>query len=147
MVHETRVIPLDGSPHVAPQLDFWMGDARGHWEGETLVVETTNIREAAAYRGASKDLKIIERFTPITKDELELGGRFRGPRDVDHTVGVRDAAEAQRGGGAVRVRVPRGQSRPAKYSERRARWRSRIRFTLIGRQGHTRTWIQTWQSS
>jgi hypothetical protein len=79
MVHETRVIPLDGSPHVASQLDFWMGDARGHWEGETLVVETTNIREAAAYRGASKDLKIIERFTPIANDELSWEVGFEDP--------------------------------------------------------------------
>jgi hypothetical protein len=79
MVHETRVIPLDGSPHVPSQLDFWMGDARGHWEGETLVVETTNIREAAAYRGASKDLKIVERFTPTSKDELSWQVGFEDP--------------------------------------------------------------------
>ncbi len=79
MVHETRVIPLDGSPRVASQLDFWMGDARGSWEGETLVVETTNVREAAAYRGASENLRIIERFTPAGENELSWEVRFEDP--------------------------------------------------------------------
>jgi hypothetical protein len=79
MVHETRVIPLDGSPHLAPEIDFWMGDARGSWEGDTLVVETTNIREAAAYRGASENLKIVERFTPIDEDTLSWEVRFEDP--------------------------------------------------------------------
>ncbi len=79
MVHETRVIPLDGSPRVSPELDFWMGDARGHWEGDSLVVETTNIREAAAYRGASENLKIIERFTPIDESTLSWEVRFEDP--------------------------------------------------------------------
>ena len=76
MVHETRVIPLDGSPHVASNIDFWMGDARGSWEGDTLVVETTNIREAAAYRGASANLRIVERFTPIDESTLSWQVRF-----------------------------------------------------------------------
>ena len=79
MVHETRVIPLNGSPHVAPNIDFWMGDARGRWEGDTLVVETTNIREAAAYRGASENLKITERFTPVGDGTLSWQVRFEDP--------------------------------------------------------------------
>jgi hypothetical protein len=79
MVHETRVIPLDGSPHPASALGFLMGDARGHWEGDTLVVETTNIREAAAYRNASAELKITERFTPIEDGTLSWQVRFDDP--------------------------------------------------------------------
>jgi hypothetical protein len=79
MVHETRVIPLDGSPHVPSSLSFWMGDARGRWEGDTLVVETTNIREASAYRNASANLKIVERFEPIDEDTLSWEVRFEDP--------------------------------------------------------------------
>jgi hypothetical protein len=79
MVHETRVIALDGSPHVASNLDFFMGDARGHWEGDTLVVETTNIRPEAAYRNASDQLKITERFSPIDENTLSWEVRFEDP--------------------------------------------------------------------
>jgi hypothetical protein len=79
MVHETRVIPTDGSAHVAPALGFYMGDARGRWDGDTLVVETTNIREASAYRNASASLKITERFKPIDPDTLSWTVRFEDP--------------------------------------------------------------------
>jgi hypothetical protein len=64
MIHETRLIPLDGRPHVKSDVRSYMGDARGHFEGSTLVVETTNFKENSTYRGASEQLKLIERFTP-----------------------------------------------------------------------------------
>jgi hypothetical protein len=80
MVHEARVIPTDGSSHVGKTIGEYMGDARGHWEGDTLVVETTNIREASAYRNASKDLKITERFKPIDADTLSWTVRFEDPQ-------------------------------------------------------------------
>jgi hypothetical protein len=79
MIHETRIIPLDGTPHVAPALGFYMGDARGRWDGDTLVVETTNFRDGAAYRNASKSLKITERFTPIDENTLSWEIRFEDP--------------------------------------------------------------------
>jgi hypothetical protein len=79
MVHEARVIPTNGSSHVAPALGFYMGDARGHWDGDTLVVETTNIREASAYRNASARLKITERFKPVDADTLSWTVRFEDP--------------------------------------------------------------------
>jgi hypothetical protein len=79
MVHEARIIPLDGSPRAAGDLRFYMGDARGRWEGDTLVVETTNFRDGAAYRNASADLKITERFTPIDADTLRWEIRFEDP--------------------------------------------------------------------
>jgi hypothetical protein len=64
MVHDARVIRLDGAPHPGPHIRFDMGDARGHWEGNTLVVETTNFKQRSAYRSANADaLRIIERFT------------------------------------------------------------------------------------
>ncbi len=62
MVHETRLIPLDGRPHVSAALHTYMGDPRGHFEGDTLVVETTNYLEKSAYGGASDKLKTTERF-------------------------------------------------------------------------------------
>ena len=65
MIHDTRVIPLGASPHVGPAIRSDFGDSRGHWEGETLVVETTNFLERSAYRNANADrLKVVERFTP-----------------------------------------------------------------------------------
>jgi len=71
MVHEARVIPLDGSPHLPTGMRSYMGDARGHWEGDTLVVETTNIRDEIAYRGSNAaTLKLVERFTRVAPDKV-----------------------------------------------------------------------------
>ena len=80
MVHETRIIPLDNRPHVSGAIKSYMGDARGRWEGDTLVVETTNYLEAAAYGGASSSLKTTERFTPTGPDTVEWSIRFEDPR-------------------------------------------------------------------
>jgi hypothetical protein len=81
MVHEARIIPLNDSPRVASNLDFYMGDARGRWDGDTLVVETRNIRPESAYRNASESLVVTERFTPL--DENTLSGRpLRGSCNV-----------------------------------------------------------------
>jgi len=74
MVHETRLIPLDDvsrRPHASKKLQFDMGDARGRWEGDTLVVETTNFKERSAFRGASSNLKITERFKPSGPKTIE----------------------------------------------------------------------------
>src|SRR5207245_6566769 len=65
MVHETRIIPLDTvsrRPHLSDKIHSYMGDPRGHFEGDTLVVETTNFLEKSAYGGASDKLKTTERF-------------------------------------------------------------------------------------
>jgi hypothetical protein len=71
MIHETRVIPLDGRPHVGQNIRLDMGDARGHWEGNTLVVETTNFTARSAYRGANPDrLKLVEHFTRVAPDKI-----------------------------------------------------------------------------
>jgi hypothetical protein len=79
MVHETRVIPLDPRPHVSSGIRSYMGDPRGRWEGDTLVVETTNYLEAAAYGGASSALKTTERFTPSGPDTIEWSIRLDDP--------------------------------------------------------------------
>jgi hypothetical protein len=71
MIHETRVIPLDPRPHVGAALRSYMGDARGHWEGDTLVVETANFRDETAYRGADgSSLHLVERFTRTAPDKI-----------------------------------------------------------------------------
>ena len=64
MVNETRVIPLDGRPHAPAALRSYMGDARGRFDGNTLVVETTNFNGRVPFRGSSDKLKLTERFTP-----------------------------------------------------------------------------------
>jgi len=72
LIHETRVIPLDGRPHIGKGIRMEMGDARGHWEGNTLVVETTNFSDRSAYRNADPDsLRLIERFTRTAADRVE----------------------------------------------------------------------------
>ena len=72
MIHDTRIIRLDGAPHPGPSIRLDMGDARGHWEGNTLVVETTNFTQRSAYRNANAaTLRLVERFTPKAPGTLE----------------------------------------------------------------------------
>jgi hypothetical protein len=72
MVHEARVIRLDGAPHVGKAIRLDMGDARGRWEGATLIVETTNFKERSAYRNANPDmLRLVERFTRAAADRID----------------------------------------------------------------------------
>ena len=81
MVHETRIIPLDGRPHLGEALRPYMGDGRGHWEGDTLVVEPTNFRQETAYRGADpRSLRLIERFTRIAADKVMWAVTVDDPR-------------------------------------------------------------------
>jgi len=79
MVHETRLIPLDGRPHPSPAIRMYMGDPRGHWEGNTLVVETTNFTDKTPYRGSSEFLKMTERFKPVAPDTVEWSVTFDDP--------------------------------------------------------------------
>jgi len=71
--HAYRVVPLDGRPHVAPDVKLWMGDARGHWEGNTLIVDTTNMRGARlTYIGDfySQNAHVVERMTFVDADTM-----------------------------------------------------------------------------
>jgi len=63
MIHDTRIIPLDGRPHVDASIRLWHGNSRGRWEGETLVVDTTNFSLDGGFRGATTKLHLVERFT------------------------------------------------------------------------------------
>ena len=72
MVHETRLIPLDARPPLGPAFRHYMGEPRGHWEGDTLVVVTTNFRDEPAYRGSNPEtVRFVERFTPTAPDRVE----------------------------------------------------------------------------
>ena len=80
MVHETRVIPLDGRPHVGTVLKSHMGDARGRWDGNTLVVETTNFRDESVYRnGNPATMKLVERFTRVSPTRVEWSVTVEDP--------------------------------------------------------------------
>jgi len=71
MIHDTRVITLDQRAHVAPVVRQWMGDSRGHWEGDTLVVDTANYKPASFMSRSSEQLHVVERFTRIGPDTLK----------------------------------------------------------------------------
>ena len=70
MVHDARVVPLDGSPHLPGHVRQWKGDSRGRWEGNTLVVETRNFTAKTSFRGSGPDLRLVERFTRLEADRL-----------------------------------------------------------------------------
>ena len=69
--HEARVIPLDGRPRLGASIRQWNGEPRGRWEGNTLVVETTNFSPASSFRGAAENLRLVERFTRVAADAIE----------------------------------------------------------------------------
>jgi len=70
-IHDVRIIPLDGRPHVPQGVRFWNGDSRGHWEGDTLVVDTTNFSKKTDFRGSSENLHMVERITRKGPNSLE----------------------------------------------------------------------------
>ena len=70
MLHDVRIIPLDGRPHLPGNVRQWTGSYRGRWEGQTLVVETTNLTDKFAFQGASENMKLTERFTRVAEDTI-----------------------------------------------------------------------------
>jgi hypothetical protein len=74
LVHDVRIIPLekqgDGRPHLPASIRQWRGDSRGHWEGKTLVVDTTNFSSKTEFLGSTESLHVIERFTRTAEDTL-----------------------------------------------------------------------------
>ena len=81
MIHDTRVIPLDPKPRLGSGIQLWMGDARGHWDGDTLVVESTNFTDRTAVGGAthSTALHLTERFTRIDPEMIDYEIRVDDP--------------------------------------------------------------------
>jgi hypothetical protein len=92
MIHDARIIPVDGRPHLPPTIRQWMGDPRGHWEGNTLVVETTNFTGNefnliphggggnGTYLGAGPNLRLVERFTRLDADNVDYRFTLDDPK-------------------------------------------------------------------
>ncbi len=70
MIHDARIVPVDGRPHLSPSIRRWLGDSRGRWEGDTFVVETTNFSDRTTFRGSDQNLRVIERFSRPDLDTL-----------------------------------------------------------------------------
>jgi hypothetical protein len=70
MIHDVRIIPLDARPHLGPAIRQWMGDSRGHWEGNTLVVDTADFNGKGAFRGSGQDLHLTEKFTRVDAETM-----------------------------------------------------------------------------
>ena len=70
MIHDARIIPLDGRPHAPPNIRKWLGDSRGRWEGDTLVVDTTNFTDKNNFRGSREKLHVVERFTRADENTI-----------------------------------------------------------------------------
>ena len=70
MIHDARIIPLDPRPHLPTEVRQWLGDSRGRWEGDTLVIETTNFTDKTNFRGSGENLHVVERFTRVDDDTL-----------------------------------------------------------------------------
>lgn len=71
MIHDVRIIPTDGRPHLPADVHQWFGDSVGHWEGNTLVVDTTNFSDKTAFRGSGENLHVVERFTRTDADTVK----------------------------------------------------------------------------
>jgi hypothetical protein len=91
MIHEARIIPIDGRPHVGPNIRLWNGDSRGRWEGNTLVVEIANYNDkgpiasniaSQAMRNISQSdaLRVVERFTPVGPDTINYEVTIEDPK-------------------------------------------------------------------
>ena len=80
MIHDARIVPLDGRPPLPADLRQWHGDSRGHYDGDTLVVETVNFSPKSAFRGSTETLRLVERFTRV------------GPRTVHYEITMSDPA-------------------------------------------------------
>jgi hypothetical protein len=81
MMHDTRIIPLDGRPHLSPAIRHYMGDSRARWEGNVLVIDVSNFHPNTSYRGSSDTLHLIERYTRVAPDLL----RYEVTIDDPHT--------------------------------------------------------------
>ena len=91
MVHDSRVIPLDGSAHLPDSVRQWMGDSRGRWDGNTLVVDTRNFTDKTTFHGSGPELHLVERFTRVDADTLLYEYTINDPDSFERPWSVRVA--------------------------------------------------------
>ena len=117
MVHDVRVIRINGT-HNPPASAQWLGDSIGHWEGDTLVVDTTNFTDQTRFRGSSENLHVIERFKRVDANTI----LYAPPSTIRHVhQAVDDGVSVSRHRRpGLRIRLPRRQLRHAGHSGRRA---------------------------
>jgi len=84
MIHSARIIPTDGSPHLVNSIRQWMGDSRGHWEGDTFVVDTTNFSDKTAFFGSTARLHLVERFTRVDSETIVYEFTAEDPETWTH---------------------------------------------------------------
>src|SRR6185503_19158510 len=70
MIHDVRIVPLDGRPHLPPQIRQWTGSYRGRWDGDTLVVESRNFNGKNPFQGSSENMRLTERFTRVDANTI-----------------------------------------------------------------------------
>ena len=137
MIHETRIIPLDKRPHVSSDIRQWLGDSRGHWEGDTLVVETTNFNDRldggalqpshviqTGYRGSGETLRLVERFTRTSATTIDY--RFTVEDPVTFAKPYTVALPMRKNNAQDRIygiRLSRGELRDGQHPQLRARRR------------------------
>jgi hypothetical protein len=80
MIHEPRIVAMDGRAHLPQSIRLWKGDSIGHWEGDTLVVDTTNFTDQTNFRGAGENLHLVERFTRVDAETLRYEFTVDDPR-------------------------------------------------------------------
>jgi hypothetical protein len=78
-IHDARVIPIDGSPHLSERMPQWLGNSRGRWDGDTLVVETKGFSPKSNFLGSSSGLHLVERFTRVAADTLQYDATMTDP--------------------------------------------------------------------
>jgi hypothetical protein len=83
MIHDTRIIPLDGRPHLDPSIRQWFGDSRGHFEGDTLVIDTTNFTEKTNWQGSGAKLHVVERIRRTSPSDIEYSFTVEDPDTWD----------------------------------------------------------------
>ena len=91
MVHDSRIIPLDDTPALPDDIRQWMGSSRGHWEGDTLVVETGNFTDKTSFRGSGPEMRLVEWFTRTDADTLLYEYTVTDPASFEQPWSVRTA--------------------------------------------------------